>query len=267
MSLSSQRQPSARGARSRDGTIAEVKSQSELAETLRAKKPQVLETIARVRRERLTFLSERKLIELAAETVLLAERGIAGAVVEAGCALGGSALVLAAAKEPERPLYLYDLFGMIPLPGPLDGWKAWWLTLQNRLGLRKGHGGEKYYGYEPDLLGKILSTFRAYELDPEHNHVTPVKGRHEATLAEPPPFAVALAHVDSDWYRSVEAGVRALAPALAVGGRIVFDDYYSFPGCRRAVDTYFRGEGRRHFEFLGAPARKALHAVRVAANT
>ncbi len=243
-------------------TLKTAMTHGELAEYLRAKRPQVLETIARVRRERLTFLSERKLIELAGETALLAENGIAGAVLEAGCALGGSALVLAAAKEPERPLYLYDMFGLIPLPGLRDGWKAWRLTVLNRLGLRKGHGGDKYYGYESDLLGKILGSFRAYDLDPERMHVTAVKGRHEVTLAEPPPFGVALAHIDSDWYRSVEVGVRALAPVLAVGGRIVFDDYHSFPGCRRAVDAYFAAERGRHFELVGAPARKALHAVR-----
>jgi asparagine synthase (glutamine-hydrolysing) len=238
----------------------------EMARYLRSERPEVLETIARVRHERQTFLSERKLIELAGETALLAERGIPGAVVEAGCALGGSALVLAAAKEPDRPLYVYDLFGMIPWPGLFDGWKAWRLSVLNRLGLRKAHGGDRYYGYEPDLLGRMLRRFRDFGLDPDRVRLTAVKGRHEVTLAQPPPFAVALAHVDSDWFRSVEAGVRALAPALAVGGRIVLDDYYSFPGCRRAVDAYFAGGRGGRFELVGAPERKALHAVRTQAE-
>jgi len=235
----------------------------DLAEYLRAKKPQVLKTIARVLNEKLTFLSERQLIELAGETALLAERGIPGAVLEAGCALGGSAIVLAAAKEPERPLYLYDMFGMIPIPGLFDGWRAWKFTILNRMGLRKGHGGDKYYGYEKDLLGKVMESFRSHGFAPEQVHITAIKGRHEKTLAAAPPSRIAFAHIDSDWYKSVKVGIKAVVPNLVVGGRIVFDDYYSFPGCRRAVDEYFAGTRREMFEFVGAPVRRALHVVKL----
>ena len=48
-------------------------------------------------------------------------RELPGLIVEAGTARGGSAIVMAAAKAPERPMKVYDVFGMIPPPTEHDG--------------------------------------------------------------------------------------------------------------------------------------------------
>jgi asparagine synthase (glutamine-hydrolysing) len=40
--------------------------------------------------------------------------------IEAGCALGGSAILLATVKNRRRPLHLFDVFGMIPAPTAED---------------------------------------------------------------------------------------------------------------------------------------------------
>jgi hypothetical protein len=233
------------------------------SEFLRLSCPRVLDIISRVQAERITFLTRRKLVELAAEVVRLELSGADGVILEAGCALGGSAIVLAAAKSQARPLFLYDVFGLIPNPGIWDGLKAWKLGLLTRLGLRKGHGGDTYYGYRPNLLEHVLSTFRAFGFDPEKFNVVPMKGRHEVTLAAPPSVPVALAHIDSDWFRSVDVAVRAIAPKLVPGGRLVIDDYYGFSGCRRAVDRYFGRERPPGIDLVGKPEYSALHAVRV----
>ena len=42
--------------------------------------------------------------------------GLPGLLIEAGTARGGSAIVMAAAKAAERPMKVYDVFGMIPPP-------------------------------------------------------------------------------------------------------------------------------------------------------
>jgi O-methyltransferase len=229
-----------------------------LAET----NPRVVQVVDRVLAERLSFASEGPLLELA-ESVLEVERArLPGGLVEAGCALGGSALVIAAAKSSSRPLYLYDVFGMIPLPRLRDGLRAWYFTLLNRLGLRRGHGGDPYYGYVENLLGRILTTFKAFGLDPERELVIPIKGPYRATLRDPVPFSVALGHIDCDWYESVRCCLRALEPQLISGGRLIFDDYYSFVGCRDAVDDYFSGAGRQRYDFVGAPTRLRLQVVK-----
>jgi hypothetical protein len=72
--------------------------------------------IERARAEHLTYLKEHNLRELAALVIELERDGREGLVVEAGTARGGSAIVLAAAKAPTRPMKVYDVFGMIPPP-------------------------------------------------------------------------------------------------------------------------------------------------------
>jgi len=235
-----------------------VALRNRLAET----NPRVVQVIDRVLAERLSFASEGPLLELA-ECVLEVERArLPGSLVEAGCALGGSALVIAAAKSSNRPLYLYDVFGMIPLPRLRDGLRAWYFTLLNRSGFRCGHGGDQYYGYVENLLGRIMATFKAFGLDPERELVIPIKGPYRVTLGDPVRFSVALGHIDCDWYESVRCCLRALEPRLVSGGRLIFDDYYSFAGCREAVDEYFSAAGRERYNFIGAPTRVRQQVVK-----
>ena len=58
--------------------------------------------IGQVRDEKLTYLSEKNLEALAVMVAEADRAGRPGLVVEAGTALGGSAIVMAAAKSPER---------------------------------------------------------------------------------------------------------------------------------------------------------------------
>ena len=88
----------------------------------------------------------------------------------------------------------------------------------------------------------------------EHN-VELVKGLFEDTIDIEQP--VALAHLDGDWYDSTMVCLERIAPRLSPGGRLVVDDYYSWSGCQRAVDDYFKG--RSEFCLL---ERAKLHVVR-----
>ena len=64
----------------------------------------VTRTVAAVRDEKLTYLKAEMLEDLAACVLQVERDGIEGLVIEAGTARGGSAIVLAAAKSPERPM-------------------------------------------------------------------------------------------------------------------------------------------------------------------
>jgi O-methyltransferase len=91
----------------------------------------------------------------------------------------------------------------------------------------------------------------------EENRVDLVKGRFEDTLElDGPP--VAFAHLDGDWYESTMTCLTRIAPRLSVGGRIVIDDYYTWSGCRRAVNDYFKD--RPGFRLL---RRAKLHVVKL----
>lgn len=63
-----------------------------------------------------------------------------------------------------------------------------------------------------------------------------VKGLFEETIRPTEP--IALAHIDGDWYESVEVCLERVWPVLAVGGPMVIDDYAHWSGCRSAVDEF-----------------------------
>jgi hypothetical protein len=212
-------------------------------------------TIARVRAEHLTFLKPGNLRELAG-VVLDAERaGLPGLIVEAGAARGGSAIVMAAAKAPERPMKVYDVFGMIPPPTEQDGPDVHARYAKIAAGEARGVGGETYYGYRDDLYGEVTESFSRHGVPVGEHNVELIKGLFEDTIEIDEP--VAFAHLDGDWYESTMTCLERIAPLLVPGGRIVLDDYYQWSGCRAAVDEYFAGRDEFRLERLAK-----LHVVR-----
>jgi asparagine synthase (glutamine-hydrolysing) len=220
--------------------------------------PEVEATIARVGEEHLTYLEPVALRELAAAVRDVEDAGLPGMLVEAGTALGGSAIVMAAAKGPARPLAVYDVFGMIPAPGEGDGADVHARYAAIAGGRAEGLGGDTYYGYRDDLLGEVTASFARLGVPADEHAVTLVPGLFEDTIAIEEP--VALAHLDGDWYASTMTCLNRIAPQLVPGGRIVLDDYRSWSGCRRAVDEFFAGRDGFALEH-----RSRLHVVRTPA--
>jgi Macrocin-O-methyltransferase (TylF) len=204
---------------------------------LARKNPLVAACIERVKTKKLSYLKEDALWDLAEAVRDLERSGIEGTLVEAGCALGGSALVIAAAKSADRPFLVFDTFGLIPPPSEPDGPDVWERYRIISEGKSTGINGDPYYGYEADLLAKVTQTFRDFDLETERNRIQLIKGDYRDTLRLNQP--VALAHIDCDWYESVLVCLNAIEPRLVRGGRLVLDDYDSWSGCRRAVDAYF----------------------------
>src|SRR5688500_17396196 len=58
--------------------------------------------VKRVRRDSLTYLGRNALIDLYRTADSLEQRAVPGMFIEAGCALGGSAVVIASAKSVSR---------------------------------------------------------------------------------------------------------------------------------------------------------------------
>lgn len=192
--------------------------------------------IKRVLKDKLTYLDISALIDLYKSTNKL-KKGRNGIIIEAGCALGGSALIIATSKEQTRPFYIYDVFEMIPPPSNQDGDDAHERYKTIASGISKGIGRDRYYGYEENLLDGVEKTFRDYGLPPDMNNVYLIKGIFEDSLFVNEP--VALAHIDCDWYESVMICLQRIEPYLIKGGVLIIDDYYTWQGCRKAVDTYF----------------------------
>jgi hypothetical protein len=222
----------------------------------RAIPERVTETVAAVRDERLTYLKPEMLEDLAACVLQVERDGVEGLVIEAGTARGGSAIVLAAAKAPERPMKVYDVFGTIPPPTERDGADVHARYATIAAGEAHGPGGETYYGYRDDLYHEVEDAFARHGVAVGEHNIELVRGLFEDTIQLDEP--VSFAHLDGDWYESTMTCLTRIAPLLAAGGRIVLDDYYKWSGCRRAVDEYFAGRDGYRLEH-----RTKLHVVRV----
>jgi asparagine synthase (glutamine-hydrolysing) len=192
--------------------------------------------VRQIKERRLTYLTQRKLLQLIKTIKEIESKQVEGRFVEAGCALGGS-LVLIAAYAPGREISVYDTFEMIPAPGDEDPPEVHerYATIQS--GKSKGIGGDVYYGYRGDLrefvTNQIHEAVGVEAVNRTHLH----KGLLQDTMALEGP--VAFAHIDVDWYDPVKTCIVRLWPLLPRGGVLIFDDYFDWGGCKKAVDEFF----------------------------
>lgn len=220
------------------------------------KNKKVLDVIKKVHNEYLSYLETDALWELAQVAIINEQKQVNGIIVEAGCALGGSAIALASAKSKSRKFFTYDVFGMIPPPSEKDDRDVHERYLTIASGKSVGLGEQLYYGYENNLYEKVLRNFQRFGFDIRENNIHLIKGLYEDTLKIDSP--VSLAHIDCDWFESVWICLQRIEPYLVTGGTLVIDDYYAWSGCKRAVDEYFKDK-KDCYQFL---SKKRLHIVK-----
>lgn len=212
--------------------------------------------VKQVRDQKLTYLEPAALADIYERVKQVEENQLDGVILEAGCALGGSALVISFAKGKNRPFLIFDAFEMIPPPSESDGEDAHKRYEQISSGQATGIKGGTYYGYQDNLLDQVQETFKTFELPPDEYHVDFIQGYYENALHVDQP--IAFAHIDCDWYDSVITCLERIEPYLVSGGVMVIDDYNDWSGCKKAVDTYFAERGDE-FEF---EMKSRLHIIR-----
>lgn len=197
-----------------------------------------IELIAGIRSQKLTYLSDSKLASLVHTCRAIEESRLPGIFLEAGCALGGSAILVATIKDARRPFYVYDVFGMIPPPTQDDTPDVHDRYRTILEGKSTGISGDKYYGYQEDLYALVKSNLLNFGINCEEKSVSLIKGLVQDTMHIDQP--VAFAHIDVDWYDPVMTCLQRVFPKLVVGGSIILDDYHDWGGCRKATDEYLR---------------------------
>jgi asparagine synthase (glutamine-hydrolysing) len=192
-------------------------------------------TARSVLRERLTYLSAEKLANLEWCADEVERRAVPGDVIEAGVALGGSAIALADRLTPQRAFDGFDVFGTIPPPSERDGADAHERYAVIAAGDSTGIGGDPYYGYVDDLYERVVASFREHGVAPG-DRVRLHRGLFEDTLRPRGPLA--LVHIDSDWYEPVRLCLERTYSHLSHGAFVVLDDYHDYDGCRAATDDF-----------------------------
>jgi SAM-dependent methyltransferase len=204
--------------------------------------------IKEIKKKKLTYLKTNALRDLVNAVQNIEKKGIQGDIYEAGCALGGSSILMAKYKNKDRNLYCFDVFGMIPPPSENDENDVHSRYEVIKSGKSEGINGDRYYGYEDDLYNKVVQNFQQFDLELSENNIHLVKGLFEDTLH--PKNPIALAHVDCDWYNSVMVCLEQIFPKLVSGGFLVIDDYYAYSGCKKAVDDYFKTQRKDSYRFV-----------------
>jgi asparagine synthase (glutamine-hydrolysing) len=209
-------------------------SKQEKIQLFAQKFPNEAQIIETIRDKKLTYCGYPKLENICQVIDDLKQKNVPGIYLEAGCALGGSAILIAKTKPRSTPLYLFDVFATIPPPSERDGVDAHIRYEEIASGKSKGLGDNIYYGYLENLEDTVVSNLENFGLNLELDRIKLIKGLFEETLYIQD--LVAFAHIDCDWYDSVKVCIDRITPKMSSGAVIVFDDYNSYSGCKVAVD-------------------------------
>lgn len=207
--------------------------------------PAVRRAWTQVRAEHLSYASDRQMHQLLGVVRATAPSG--ALIIEAGCARGGSAILLCATKAQNRPMRVYDVFDMIPPPSEHDGADMKARYQEIAAGKAVGLDGGRYYLYERDMLALVRENFQRLGYPIEQHNVQLIKGMVQDTLTVDEP--VALAHIDVDWFEPVTACLERIVPRLIVGGAVALHAYSDWSGCRKAADAYFNSCKRPGFNY------------------
>ena len=96
------------------------------------------------------------------------------------------------------------------------------------------------WNYAPENVVRL--TMRMPGLSPSRVHLvkgpveTTLDSRHMGSSGLPPKLA--LVRLDTDWYASTLIELQALWPKLEPGGWLFVDDYFTWPGAKKAVDEW-----------------------------
>lgn len=181
-----------------------------------------------------TMIDERTFIQ----NLALIETGkhVNGAIVECGVWRGGMSAGIATLLGPGRHYYLFDSFEGLPPAKEIDGpgAKAW----------QANTSGPMYFD---NCTAEIDFAVNAMELaiGGENNNVHIFKGWFKDTLVPSNlPQQINILRLDADWYESTMECLSSLFHLVAVGGIIIFDDYYTWDGCSRAVHDFLSKDKR-----------------------
>jgi O-methyltransferase len=181
--------------------------------------------IADLRRHGFTMVSEHRLQKLA--DICSGQSLPPGAFVECGVAKGGCvALMSFLAHGTRRTVWGFDSFEGMPA-----------LTDQDE------SEGREWVGYQCSGPAGLATAQRTLaRLGGSAGDTRLVPGWFEATLpvhvdAIGP---IAVLRLDNDWYESTRFCLATLYDRVAPGGYVLIDDYFTFVGCRKAVDEFRR---------------------------
>ncbi|MCV6593372.1 MAG: TylF/MycF family methyltransferase [Silicimonas sp.] len=148
------------------------------------------------------------------------------AIVECGVWRGGASLAMLA-QFPHCPeVHLFDSFEGLPEPDARDGERALRFSEEDLF-----VEGRNYADVEA-----VREEVARHGFD---HRATLHKGWFEDTVhADKIDRPIGILRLDGDWYASTKVVLERLYDKVAVGGLIIVDDYFDWPGCSQAVHDF-----------------------------
>jgi asparagine synthase (glutamine-hydrolysing) len=168
------------------------------------RQPEMFRVVEQVTTRKLTSIDQAALCELAQTAMDIDFADTDGDFLQAGCGLGGAAIVIAHAKRRNRAFTLHDPFNAGPEA-----------EAQARRELATHNADERF-------------------------HVRLIPGPYEQTIAFDGPLALAL--TDCRKYEPMRLLLERLTARLVPGGHLVIEGYPNRKECKQAVDEFFRGK-------------------------
>jgi hypothetical protein len=200
-----------------------------------------VKTIVRTVRPR-TMTAHEKLNALGIAVRYVVDNEIPGALVECGVWRGGSmqavALALLGRGRTDRDLHLFDTFEGMSEPTAED--MAMDGTPAAELLARQSRDASIWAVASLDDVQQGMAE-TGYPAERIHYHV----GKVEDTIPEQAPEQIALLRLDTDWYESTRHELEHLYSRVPAGGVVIFDDYSTWQGARKAVDEFIAAAGER----------------------
>lgn len=152
---------------------------------------------------------------------------IPGCIVECGVWRGGMSAGLCRVMGGDRQYFLLDSFEGLPPAKPIDGpaANAWQRDTTSPLYYDNCSSPKEFAQRAMKLAGA--------------SHFKLIPGFFEKTVPLfKPDGQIAILRLDGDWYDSTMQCLVGLFDKVADGGLIIFDDYYAWDGCSRAVHDF-----------------------------
>lgn len=165
-----------------------------------------------------TMIAPRLLFAMHDLALDVARRGVRGDIVECGVWNGGSLALLASAMGGRRDAWAFDSFEGLPLPSAKDPGivRSSWFA-----------------GWNVGSPARVAEAWARCDLPAERLHLVP--GWFEATFPRSEIPAIAILHIDADWYESILLCLERWYDHVHPGGAVILNDWNVYSGANRAV--------------------------------
>ena len=195
-------------------------------------------------KNKLSMASPSRLIATLIATKYACQSKIEGDFVECGVWRGGNSIIalqIINKFKENKNIWLYDTFEGMTKPSKHDyendtGKNAIIEYNQNK----RAENSNWCYASIEDVKENIKN----FKFNAKINYI---KGDIIKTLENYSniPEKISILRLDTDWYESTKKELEILYPKLSVGGVLIIDDYGHWGGCKKAVDEYFKENGKR----------------------